>query len=610
MRLLSRIGAFFTLAVLMGSGSLSARANDVSVQDARAAMDTVLAGFNTSDPAEFTKLSAHTVLVNGILTKDTPEAFDNYLKENPQTRKIFIGDVPGTSAAILQRPMLLKIAGRGIDTHVLNRVASGGVDLWLAGRIRSREDSSVIGVHAWGNDVSVDDLNGLLQDGTISQELYDQFLTKPVDGAGNRLIQATDFPPEHPYHQAFIQDLIDSGVPDAESFYLFVINAASLNDLHKMTGEEIAQYRLVRQQLFSHIPSHLMPEDQKKALSSLQGAGIGGIVNSLYTQGEDGISKTLRLISSPTANITNTVFSDMAGIQSLLDSRMVFSDRYHTDNNGEGKGLFWLDISAGEQEKDSKHSALGYKTDITGRTFGYERQLSANTVLGILFSDRKNDSTYHANGGSTVTQSYYLGLYGRFSADRYFAETGLLAGRSDSETTRNINAGLTSQKSTSDIDSEGYSLSVLGGRQFEFNQLKIAPVIGLSYSRVTVDSFTEAGSIVSVAASKTDFDSYLSKLGVRLNYPLNTAWFSGDLALNSYWLHQLGDSDRDHRVRFVQGGNRFNVSGVEGDRNIYHAQLGYKVNLTDNLSLSLDVAHIRSDDNGNNKYSLDLNYRF
>ena len=478
---------------------------------------------------------------------------------------------------------------------------------WLAGRIRNRESGSVIGVHSWGNDASVNDINDLLAEGTISQEVYDQFLAKPVDSDGNRLILANDFPPDHPWHLNFIQDLKDSGIPDAEDFYWFTVNAASLNDIHFMTAEEIAQYQLLRQQLFSHIPTHLMPEDQKEALSSLQGPGIGGLVNSLYTR-PDNLEETLRLISSPTANIVNTVFSDMTGIQSLLDSRMMFSERYHGDSDEAPR--FWLDISTAEQEKPGKNTALGYRTDVTGKTLGYENQLTANTMLGILFSGRESDSEYHGDGGKNVTEGYYFGLYGRMSVGSYFTEANLLVGQSESDTSRNIHAGLTSQKSSSEVDSEGYALSVLGGKTFNFEQLKVSPVIGLSYSKVSVDSFSESGSIVSVTADKADFESYQSKLGVRLNHPLNTSRFSGDIALSTYWLHQLGDTDRDHRVRFINGGDSFKIRGAAGEQNIYHTQLGYNVRFTDNLSLSLDVAHIRSDGHGNNTYSLDLSYRF
>ena len=75
MRLLNSIGAIFTFVIFAGTGSVAAHASDVTVQEARDAMNTVLTGFDTSDPALLTRLSASTVLINGVLTEDTPEAF-------------------------------------------------------------------------------------------------------------------------------------------------------------------------------------------------------------------------------------------------------------------------------------------------------------------------------------------------------------------------------------------------------------------------------------------------------------------------------------------------------------------------------------------------------
>lgn len=593
---------------LIAAGKSFANSNDLDVRDAWARMNEVPSDFDYDSPAFFSKINESNVLINGTLGTETFNRFSRYLRNNPQTKKIFIGDVPGSDDDESMREMLLFIADQGIDTHLLKKAESGGVDLWLAGRIRTRDTDSVIGVHSWGSLLSADDLNEVLTRGYISQEQYNQFLKERRLEEGLFYMQATDYPEDYYEHSEFIEMLHESGVLDAEIFYLYTIKAAPVEDMHLMTNEEIAQYRLVREQLFNHIPGNLMPEGQKQALSSIQGEGIGGIVNSLYTGNTADVKKTLRLISSPTAVIANTGFADITGLQSLLDSRMALSRSNQADENT-ASGL-WIDMASGNQEKDSKNTTPGYKTDMTSRTLGFENQLTADTVLGIFYSDRKNDSKYHENGGKSVTKGDYIGIYGKTFFDSYFTEASLLVGKSETDITRNIDVGRTSQKSSSTVDSRGHGVSVLGGKDFQFDQLKITPVIGVSYSKVSVDDYKESGSIISVAADKTDFESYVAKSGVRVSHPLNTSWFTGNIALNACWLRQLGDTDRDHRVRFINGGNRFSLAGVEGDKNIYQTQLGYNVSFTENLSLSLDMTHIRDDDHGDNEYSMELNYRF
>ncbi len=94
-------------------------------------------------------------------------------------------------------------------------IASGSVDLFLAGTNRSRDTGSQIGVHAWS------------------------------DGNGT---EATEYPVGHIEHQGAIDYYIDMGFSqaDAEAFYYFTIQAAPASSIHWMTDAEIDQYKLLR----------------------------------------------------------------------------------------------------------------------------------------------------------------------------------------------------------------------------------------------------------------------------------------------------------------------------------------------------------------------------
>ena len=111
---------------------------------------------------------------------------------------------------------------RGTNIHLLDDglIASGGTDFFLAGARRTKGTNTRIGVHSWAGE----------------------------DDDGNS-VTATDFPEGHEYHLPYIEYYVSVGFSqqEAEDFYYFTINAASADDIHWMTDQEIAQYGLLTQ---------------------------------------------------------------------------------------------------------------------------------------------------------------------------------------------------------------------------------------------------------------------------------------------------------------------------------------------------------------------------
>ena len=75
------------------------------------------------------------------------------LRRNPQIDTLVLRDVPGTKDMFTNTRIARLIRRRGIDTHLerSSRIASGGVDLFLAGERRTMECGASIGVHSWKN---------------------------------------------------------------------------------------------------------------------------------------------------------------------------------------------------------------------------------------------------------------------------------------------------------------------------------------------------------------------------------------------------------------------------------------------------------------------------
>ncbi len=171
---------------------------------------------DSDDFGIFSSQSDEVVVIDGLIDSDLPQYWSNYIAAFPNTSMMIMRDCPGSTDDDANWEAARSIRDQGVSIHLPSDavIASGAVDLFLCGVTRTRESGSQIGVHAW------------------------------ADGNGT---EATDYPVGHEEHQGAIDYYIDMGfsVEDAEAFYYFTINAASADDIHWMTDEEIALYKLL-----------------------------------------------------------------------------------------------------------------------------------------------------------------------------------------------------------------------------------------------------------------------------------------------------------------------------------------------------------------------------
>ena len=169
----------------------------------------------STDYGIFSSQNETTVIMNGVIGSNTPQHWDNYIAAFPNTNNMVMKDCPGSSNDTANLNVSRKMRNHGIDIHLPAdaSIASGAVDMFLAGTKRTREAGSVIGVHSWS------------------------------DGSN----EATSYPVGHVNHQPYIDYYIEMGFlqADAEAFYYFTINAASAEDIHWMANAEIEQYMLL-----------------------------------------------------------------------------------------------------------------------------------------------------------------------------------------------------------------------------------------------------------------------------------------------------------------------------------------------------------------------------
>ncbi|MEO9802708.1 MAG: hypothetical protein ABJF04_05635 [Reichenbachiella sp.] len=155
-----------------------------------------------------------TISLNGIINSNTLIAFNEIIQRNPNTKLLIFKEAPGSEDDETNLKVGRRLHELGLNTEVENNgyIASGAVDLFLAGAKRTLGTNTRVGVHSWAE--------------------------------GSK--QATDFPRDADEHQFFIKYYTDIGIAQqlAEDFYFFTIDAAPAADVHWMTAQELLTYQI------------------------------------------------------------------------------------------------------------------------------------------------------------------------------------------------------------------------------------------------------------------------------------------------------------------------------------------------------------------------------
>lgn len=153
------------------------------------------------------------LFMQGEITSRTPRAFTDVMAQNPGVTRIVQCEMPGSADDDAMIALAYDVRARGLATHLEaeSEIASGGVDLFLAGTSRTMERGAQLGVHSWS-------------DGTR-------------DGI--------DYPRNSPEHEAnlgYVAAMLGDG-----AFYWFTLQAAPFDDIHWMSQAEIAQFGVLTQ---------------------------------------------------------------------------------------------------------------------------------------------------------------------------------------------------------------------------------------------------------------------------------------------------------------------------------------------------------------------------
>jgi hypothetical protein len=138
----------------------------------------------------------------------------NLIETNPEVKTIVMTQISGSVNDAVNMHTGRLLHENGFTTKLLSDsdIASGGVDLFCAGKKRVVEKGAKIGVHSWC--------------------CVNEFT-------------AIELPKEHPAHQYQVDYFtMVLGAEKGPAFYFYTLEAAAFDDIHYMTDEEIEKWNI------------------------------------------------------------------------------------------------------------------------------------------------------------------------------------------------------------------------------------------------------------------------------------------------------------------------------------------------------------------------------
>ena len=161
--------------------------------------------------------------LNGNLGTITYRQIKDLITNHPKVKTIVLENVPGSinDAVNMHTGRLVNEAGLTTKVPYGGMIASGGVDLFCAGKNRIIEKGAKLGIHSWS--------------------------------AGT--FDADDLPKDHPAHQYQIAYYKMCLGEKGEDFYFHTLEAAKASDIHWMSKDEISKWNVA-----TKITKHPNPE--------------------------------------------------------------------------------------------------------------------------------------------------------------------------------------------------------------------------------------------------------------------------------------------------------------------------------------------------------------
>ncbi|MEN3943108.1 autotransporter domain-containing protein [Prosthecobacter sp. SYSU 5D2] len=246
----------------------------------------------------------------------------------------------------------------------------------------------------------------------------------------------------------------------------------------------------------------------------------------------------------------------------------------------EGRWNLFVEGLGGGANVNGTSNASGYDFNMIGAMMGADYLVNENFAIGITGGYADSDASL-INGGSIDTESYRGAVYATVFGGGFYLDGLLGLAYNEYDTEREALLGR-AKGSTNGLE---MSALLNGGYNIRSGNWSYGPVASLAYTRVSLDSFTESGSLTPLRYPDQHQESLRSNLGARISYTTLVGGVRVTPMARITWQHEFMDSTQSMDSSFASGpGPVFSVDGPEIGRDSALITAGFNVQFTPSVS--------------------------
>ena len=304
-----------------------------------------------------------------------------------------------------------------------------------------------------------------------------------------------------------------------------------------------------------------------------------------YPQDDLTVPETSSSSPSPTADSNGRTISDSP--QPLHTS---FAPNIRTPVFSEFVGG---DVILADLNQNSGTSKASYTAGdaIAGVSF----RMTSNLSVGVLFDYNHTDAKTDGYGSKTKVDSYSPGIYGTYSNHNFYINGLFSFGYNNYSNDRSMPLLGTSAKSSPSGQQYVSNLDV--GYDFHPDPHWTAgPTLGLTYTHLNIDSFTESGAgPLDLSVNSQSADSLRSRLGGHVAYQTHTGNILFQPNVTAMWQHEYLDQNNGITSEF-QSSAPFTIQTASNGKDSALLGLGVTATLDNSMSLYLNyIANVGTD---------------
>jgi outer membrane autotransporter protein len=264
----------------------------------------------------------------------------------------------------------------------------------------------------------------------------------------------------------------------------------------------------------------------------------------------------------------------------------------------------WAQPFATTVDQDDRDNVRGYKSNTYGVTVGADTDaLAKNTIIGVAATyGNTNADSDNANQTESDIDSYQVQVYGDYNlGNRAFVDASVGYGFNSVDRTRNDVGGTPGLTATANYDSSQFFASTGVGKTYTpiggHEDIEITPRVGVRYTHLSTDSFTETGAGGLNLAIDTDNAQALEVgIGTEIAYsvPMEHGIVTPSVHVG-YTYDVIGDAIQTSSS-FAGGGASFATQGSDPEQGTLNAGAGVTYYSNNNLDLSVNYdAQIKAD---------------